>query len=93
MRKIYLAMLVLLFSSATFAQPLLDAVRSNDLEATRDALVSGPEINVATTDGTTALMWAVHNDQAELVELLLQKGADVRLANRYGVGPASLAAE
>ncbi|MBL4820402.1 MAG: ankyrin repeat domain-containing protein, partial [Gammaproteobacteria bacterium] len=43
--------------------------------------------------GTTALMWAVHNDQAELVELLLQKGADVRLANRYGVGPASLAAE
>ena len=35
----------------------------------------------------------MHTDQPELVGLLLEAGADVEITNRYGVGPASLAAE
>ncbi len=39
----------------------------------------------------TALHWATHHDDAEMVEQLLGAGANVQAANRYGVTPLSLA--
>ena len=42
-------------------------------------------------DGTTALHRAVYRDDAALAEQLLEAGAEVDAANRYGVTPLSLA--
>jgi ankyrin repeat protein len=42
-------------------------------------------------DGTTPLHWAVHQDDLEKAAALVQAGADVKAANRYGVTPLSLA--
>ena len=44
-------------------------------------------VNTAQPDGTTALHWAAYHDDLELVSRLLDAGADVRAANRYGVTP------
>jgi ankyrin repeat protein len=45
----------------------------------------------AQVDGTTALHWAVRNDDVAMVESLLRAGASVKAANRYGVTPLSIA--
>ena len=43
-------------------------------------------------DGTTALHWAVRDNDIQKVQSLIRTGADVNSANRYGVTPLSLAA-
>jgi uncharacterized protein len=70
---------------------LVDAVKTGNVEAVR-SLVKIASVNAPEVDGTTALHWAVRADNLELVRLLLRAGADVRLANRYGVFPLTLAA-
>jgi ankyrin repeat protein len=49
------------------------------------------DANSAEPDGTTALHWAVHSGNAEMVDLLIRSGARVAAANRYGVTPLSMA--
>ena len=44
-------------------------------------------------DGTTALHWAVRDDDVALVAKLVAAGADVNAANRYGITPLGLAAQ
>lgn len=92
---IWIAVLALLYSGATFAAApaLLDAVRRGDLDTVRSLLERGAEVDSTTADGATALQWAVHNDQPALVDLLLEAGANANTTNRYGVAAASLAAE
>jgi ankyrin repeat protein len=70
---------------------LIEAVKAGNLAAAR-SLVRNAPVNAREVDGTTALHWAVRSDNLELVRLLLKAGADVRLANRYGVLPLTLAA-
>ena len=48
-------------------------------------------MNQAQADGMTALHWAAHRDDLETAKLLVNAGADVKAANRYGVTPLSLA--
>jgi ankyrin repeat protein len=48
-------------------------------------------INTPEPDGTTALHWAVRQDDLELTDRLLRAGADVKAANRYGITPLYLA--
>ena len=48
--------------------------------------------NAADADGTSALHWAVHRNDAEIAGLLIRAGANVRTENRYGVQPLMLAA-
>jgi ankyrin repeat protein len=48
-------------------------------------------VNARQADGTSALHWAAHRDNLEMVDLLLRAGAQVSAANRYGVMPLSLA--
>ena len=45
------------------------------------------------TDGSTPLQWAVYDGDVAEVERLLAAGADVSLANHYGVTAMGLAAE
>ena len=42
-------------------------------------------------DGATALHWAVYRADPTLTDLLLQAGANPKMANREGFTPASLA--
>ena len=46
----------------------------------------------AQVDGATALHWAVYRDDAELLDMLIRAGADVKAANSEGVTPLSMAA-
>src|SRR5207253_2792843 len=70
---------------------LADAAEQRDRTLIRSLLDSGADVNTAQADGTTALHWAVYNDDAETAGLLVKRGANVNTANRYGVPPLSLA--
>jgi uncharacterized protein len=71
---------------------LAELVRTGDTAAALELLKKGTSGNSADPDGTTALHWAVQQDDARLVRALLTSGAKVGAANRYGVTPLALAA-
>lgn len=71
---------------------LADATEARQQETVRSLIAQKADVNVAQPDGTTALDWAVRNDDAELVDLLIRAGANVKAANRFGATPLSLAA-
>ncbi len=72
---------------------LVEAARQGNRESVRSLLRAKAPVNTPAADGTTALHWAVRADDIEMTRLLLQAGADVRLADRYGITPLKLAAE
>ena len=73
---------------------LVDAVKAGDRTAVRRLLKQKADVNAPEADGTTALAWAVRQDDAGLVDqLLTAAGADVKAANRYGVTPLFLACQ
>lgn len=74
------------------ASPLIDAVRKSDRAAVRQLLQKKADVNAASADGTTALIWAAQLNDLESAKLLLGAGANVRSANRYGVTPLQAAA-
>ena len=71
---------------------LADAVQRGDRSAVFSRLTRGADPDGAQGDGATALHWAAYRDDAEMVAALIQAGADVQRANRYGVTPLALAA-
>jgi uncharacterized protein len=71
---------------------LADAVQRQDSAATARLLSSASSlVNVAQADGTTALHWAAHWNDASTVAALIRAGADVNATNRYGVSPLVVA--
>ena len=66
---------------------LVGAAKAGDKAAVRDLLNARADVNAAAPDGTTALHWAVYNDDLEITRMLLQAGAKATAANRYGVMP------
>ena len=50
------------------------------------------DVNATQPDGTTALHWAVRQDDLETAQMLISAGARVTAATRYGVTPLYLAA-
>ena len=88
--------MMLLFSVAGFAAPesdlrLVEAAEKGNTAAVRALLGQRVDVNLSQADGTTALAWAVHRDDAETADLLIRAGANVNAANEYGVTPLSLA--
>ena len=71
--------------------PVASAAERGDHALVRELLRDGADVNVAQVDGMTALLWAVHADDADLAELLVRSGADVSAENDYGVPPLALA--
>lgn len=70
---------------------LVEAVQRRE-EATARALLTQPiDVRASQPDGTTALHWAAHWNELEIVDLLLRAGADPNAATSYGVTPLSLA--
>jgi len=70
---------------------LADAAEKANRAEVRALLHARAAVDAAQSDGMTALHWAVHHDDAEMVEQLLRARANVQAANRYGVTPLSLA--
>ena len=68
-----------------------DAVMRGDTAAVRALLAQKADVNAPQADGATALHWAVYRADAALTDLLLQAGANPKVANREGFTPLSLA--
>jgi len=89
----YVLLLAVLPAFAQAQAPtLLDAARSNDAALALKLIGSGADVRVKSSDGTTALHWAAHFDQLDLVKRLLKAGADAKARNDYGSTPVQEAA-
>ncbi len=85
-----LGTLFLLGAPGSFAQSgasLVDLIRAGDRNGALALIRLGTDVNAAQADGATALHWAVHNVDEELVALLLSREADPGVINRYGATP------
>ena len=80
--------------NAQTAAPIAGAAQSGDREAVRALLKKGVDVNEAQGDGTTALHWAAMTGDAEMAQMLLVAGANVRATTRLGAyTPLYLAAK
>ncbi len=64
--------------------PLVEAAHAND-DAKATALLAAqphPDVNQKTSDGTSALHWAVYHNDMSLIDRLLTLGADVNAKKR-----------
>ena len=66
---------------------LVDVVQAKNHDAAVALIAKGADVHARSADGTTALQWAVYNDDADLVERLIKAGADVSATNDYGANP------
>ena len=74
--------------------PVADAAMARDREAVKTLLKNGADVNAAQGDGMTALHWAARNGDAELTQMLLFAGANVKATTRLGgYTPLMMAAE
>jgi len=77
-----------LAAPADAPQTLVDLVRAGEREAVLAAITSPDlDVDVPADDGSTALLWATHNVDRELVAALLKAGAKAAQGNRYGATP------
>src|SRR5215831_934961 len=81
----------LLIASLIAYGNLADAAMHRDMAAVRSMLNQKADVNAPGVDGTPALHWVVRVDDLETARLLIQAGANAKMADRYGVTPISLA--
>jgi len=74
--------------------PLVTAARARDDAAIKSLLDANPraDVNQRSSDGTTALHWAVYHNDVALIGRLLADGANVKAMNDYSATPMSEAA-
>src|SRR5689334_11690530 len=61
-----------------------NAAMKGDKEAVKSLLKQAADVNAAQGDGMTALHWAAMNNDAELAQMLLYAGANIRATTRIG---------
>ena len=93
-RVIAVLLLAALCATAAFAAgpTLVDAVKARDKAAVNTMLQQKVNVNSPEPDGTTALHWAVQQNDVDLVERLIRAGANVKASNDYSSTPLSEAA-
>src|SRR6187402_697092 len=80
-----LAIAITVGANAAFVDaPVADAAARGDREAVKTLLKSAADVNAAQGDGMTALHWAAMNGDAELAQMLVFAGANVRATTRLG---------
>jgi ankyrin repeat protein len=70
---------------------LIDAARYGKIEAVKQHLAAGADVNAKGMTGWTALHQAAMFGHKKIVELLIAKGADVNAKNNGGKTPLDLA--
>ena len=64
--------------------PVADAAMRGDVEAVKELIRRGADVNAAQGDGMTALHWAGAVDNAEMVAVLVRAGAKLETGTRIG---------
>src|SRR5262245_5985834 len=64
--------------------PVADAAQQGNRDAVKALLKQARDVNAAQGDGMTALHWAAVKNDAELAQMLLYAGANVRAMTRIG---------
>jgi hypothetical protein len=64
-----------------------DMATRGNTQQIKQLLAEGMEVDTPDKEGMTALYRAAHNDQKETVSLLLEKGADVNIRDKWGNTP------
>ena len=89
-----IAIVLVAWLNAAGPAPVADAAMSRDREAVKTLLKNGADVNAAQGDGMTALHWASRHGDAELAQMLLFAGANVKATTRLGgYTPLMMAAE
>ncbi len=72
---------------------VVDLAKRGELTALRNAITAGGDVAAASSDGSTALLWASYRDDLEMARWLLTGNAPVNAANDLGVTPLWAASE
>jgi len=78
-------------AAADHDRRLVDAVRNQDPSQVRTLLGLHVNVNAASDEGSTPLLWAAHWNDVAIAELLVRAGADPNLANEFSMTPLSRA--
>jgi len=70
---------------------IVTATKEGRLAKLESLLKEKVDVNAAQADGTTALAWAVYNNDMQAVDILIKAGADVNASNDYSVNSLHLA--
>ena len=62
-----------------------DAIEKGNIEAVKQHLAAGTDVEVEDGEGWTPLIWAAGEPQKEIAELLIAKGADVNAKTADGL--------
>jgi len=79
-------------SAAADRSDVADAAMKADVTTVRALISKKADVNAPQVDGSTALHWAVHRDNPDMVEALIKAGANAKAANRNGATPLAMAA-
>ena len=67
-------------------------VLGGDIEAVKQHLAAGTDVDAKDMNGETSLPWAAYSGHKEIAELLLANGADANAKSRFGRTPLHIAA-
>lgn len=88
-----LPVLLLVSSGITYGHGnLADVVAGGNRDHALEMVQEGTDVNAVQSDGTSALLYAIHQGDRELVEALVDAGANVNWRNEYGASTMSEAA-
>jgi ankyrin repeat protein len=82
--RLLTVLVALLLGSGPSEAPVADAAQRGDVEAVRQLLRSGADVNAAQGDGMSALHWAASRDREDILEVLLYAGANTEASTRLG---------
>ena len=92
-RLFALSLLLVITGPPAFAHGnLADMVASGDRAHAMEMIREESDVNAVQSDGTSALLYAIHQNDLELVTALAEAGADVNHRNEYGASTLGEAA-